>query len=62
MFEVFVRDWWKIENGKKVPAPEAEKEHLAYADSELEARTICKNYNFENEAGVLSRKAEYREI
>jgi hypothetical protein len=62
MYQVFTKDCWKIENGKKVPAPEAEKDYLEVFDTETEARECCKEYNSENEEGILSNKAEYQEV
>jgi len=62
MYEVFRRNWWKIENGKRVPDPSADSFHIDYADSEKEAREMCKEYNEENDEGELSHKAEYRSV
>ena len=61
MYEVFSRAWWRIEDGKKVPDPSAECFHIAYADSESEARRMCKEWSEENEETILSIKAEYRD-
>ena len=58
-YEVFTRNWWRMENGRKVPNPGACKTHLDYVDTQEEARALCAEYNEENDPGVLSRKAEY---
>lgn len=59
MYKVFTRNWWKIENGKKVPAPRARKTTLGYADDITEAREMCAKYNDSHAEGPLSRKAEF---
>ncbi len=62
MYEVFIRNWWRIENGKKVPDPGAEKEFLGEVfETQDEARAFCREYNSENDPGILSRKAEFQE-
>ena len=61
-YKVFTRNWWKISNGVKVPDPKAIKTILTYVGTEIEAREICKEYNKKNDAGALSRKAEYEDI
>lgn len=58
---VFVRDWWRIENGQRVPYPGAPRETLADGVSYTEARELCAEYNRDNEPGELSRKAEFTE-
>ena len=63
MYEVFIRNWWRKDSkGNLIPDPTADKELLNYCDTEDEARSLCKEYNSENEPGELSRKAEYREV
>ncbi len=63
-FEVFVRNWWKLNpswpNGLE-PDAGARKTHIAYANDEEEAQAICKEYmnKHRNLPGKLSRKAEY---
>ena len=63
MFEVFIRDWWKIDsNGNKIPYPDAPKTHVSYEDTQDDARAKCKEYNDNHHEGDLSRKAEYRSV
>lgn len=59
MYKVFIRNWWRKENGKLVPDPGARKKTLGYCDTQEEAREICKEYNRTHRPGPLSRKAEY---
>ena len=60
MYKVFVRNWWRMENGQRVPDPGARKHTLHTGiDTEEEAREICQEYNETHEPGILSRKAEY---
>ena len=59
MYKVFVRNWWRIENGRLVPDPAAIKYTLDFVETEEEARKICKEYNSTHSPGKLSRKAEY---
>lgn len=60
MFDVFVRNWWKIVNGKRVPHL-GRKTYLARRLSEDAARQYCKEYNACHDPGKLSRKAEFEE-
>ena len=60
-YRVFVRDWWRYENGRKVPNPGARKTTLARVDTYEEARELCEEYNRMHEPGPLSRKAEFTE-
>lgn len=60
-YTVFVRNWWRIENGKRVPDPGARRHTLGTFDTEDEARAACAEYRAEHEPGELSRKAEYEE-
>lgn len=62
MYKVFVRNWWRKENGKLVPDPGARKLTLDYVSTENEAREICRDYNNSHNPGELSRKAEYTSI
>ena len=63
MYKVFVRNWWRLDNlGKLVPDPSARKTTLDYAESEDEARRMCKEYNDTHNPGKFSRKAEYTSI
>ena len=59
MYNVFVRTWWKIENGKQVFHP-GRKTFLAKKVSWETARLICKEYNETHNPGKLSRKAEFQ--
>jgi hypothetical protein len=58
-YNVFVRNWWRIENGRRVPDPGAQKRYIARGVSETEAREICAEYRANHEPGELSRKAEF---
>ena len=58
-FRVFVRNWWRMENGQRVPDPGARKTTLATRCTEEEARAICAEYARTHKPGNLSRKAEY---
>jgi hypothetical protein len=64
MYHVFHRTWWKKNpawpNGLE-PHP-GQKHTLDEVQTEAEARTLCKEYNSENEPGEYSDKAEYEEI
>ena len=60
MFEVFARNWYKIENNELVPDYEAEITHIGYADTTSEARQMCQEYNDNNDETILSHKAEFR--
>lgn len=62
MYEVFIRNWWKKEDDKLVPDPNAVKLHVCYTKTIKKAREVCKAYNEKNPKGLLSRKAEFREI
>ena len=60
MYKVFIRNWWRMENGKRVPDPSARK--YTYDEcicTEEEARELCQEYNRTHNPGKLSRKAEY---
>lgn len=58
-YTVFVRNFWRIENGRKVPDSTARRTVIARGCTEEEARQIAKNYNANNAPGPLSRKAEF---
>jgi len=60
-YKVFVRDWWRMENGVRVPNPGARKHTLATRLSYDEAREMCREYNATHKPGILSRKAEFDE-
>jgi hypothetical protein len=61
-FKVFTRNWWRVNdkwpNGLE-PTSRARRTHLAFAQSEEEARDICRVWNLNNPPGKLSRRAEY---
>lgn len=58
-YKVFVRNWWRMENGQRVPHPSARKTTLATRLSAEEARAMCAEYARTHSPGLLSRKAEY---
>jgi hypothetical protein len=60
-YNVFVRSWWKIVNGVRVPQLGRKTylhKHVTYED----ALAICRQYNDTHEPGRLSRKAEFEEV
>ncbi len=59
-YEVFVRDFWRVERGKRVPNPGADEEQLATGLSYSEARDMCEEWNSSHDPGEVSRKAEFR--
>lgn len=59
MYTIFVRNWWKMENGKKVPNPGARRTKIGTAKTAEEAREKCRQWNDNNPEGKLSRKAEF---
>ena len=60
-FHIFTRNWWKNNpswpNGLEPHA--GRKTTLGYADTQDEARAMCKEYNSTNKPGRLSKKAEF---
>ncbi len=60
VYRVFVRNWWRRENGRLVPDPGARKTTLAKYTSETEALAHCLQYAATHNPGPLSRKAEYQ--
>jgi len=58
-YRVFVRNWWRIENGRKVPDPGARKTTIARHCTYEEAIQVCKEYAKNHKPGWLSRKAEF---
>ena len=62
-YRVFHRTWWKRnKNWPDGKEPHAGKKHfVAWADTEAEARAICKRWNAAHDPGPLSDKAEYEE-
>ena len=61
-YDVFVRDWWRMERGKRVPNPGARRTYLARHVTYDDARDICASYNAAHEPGYLSRKAEFTSV
>ena len=61
-YNVFVRNFWKIENGVRKPDPSARKTYLAERITEEDARQICKEFNESHNPGIKSRKAEYQDV
>ena len=60
-FRVFVRNWWRRENGRLVPDPRARKTTLSRGLTEIAARQLCQDYAASHKPGPLSRKAEYEQ-
>ena len=60
MYEVFARNWYKLENNELVPHYGAPETYIGEAKDADEARAMCKEYNDNNDEGVLSHKAEFR--
>lgn len=58
-YTVFVRNWWRRENGRKVPGPGRKSILFRHVATEDRARDICRVYNENHDPGPLSRKAEY---
>lgn len=63
MFKVFHRTWWKDAQSGGWPnglEPEAGEKHpIGEAETEEEARAMCKEWNREHKPGRYSDKAEY---
>ena len=58
-YYVFHRNWWRSDGrGGRVPGA-GPKTTIGFADTEQEAKAMCKEYNDTHEPGFLSRKAEY---
>lgn len=64
MFKIYHRTWWK--HNKQWPnglEPCIGKSHfIGKCYDEKTARTLCQQWNDNNESGELSDKAEYEEI
>jgi hypothetical protein len=58
-YNVFVRNWWRMERGRRVPDPGARKTYLRKHVTYEDARAICEAYKAEHDPGQLSRKAEF---
>lgn len=58
-YRVFVRNWWRRENGRLVPDPGARKTTLATRCTYEEALARCAEYAKTHKPGPLSRKAEF---
>ena len=61
MYEIFTRNWWRMENGKKVPDAGARRTHIKCVDTSEEARDFCieGNENRPEYWEKLSRKYEW---
>ena len=61
MFRVFVRTWYVRDDSAPLERrPGAGKKHyIGTAETEEEAREMCRAYNDSRDPGWLSRKAEY---
>ena len=59
MYRIFKRAWYKYENGSRVPDCNARKTTIDFADTETQARDICRDWNLTHDAGPRSVKAEY---
>jgi len=55
---VFVRSWWKIQNGRRVPYC-GPKTGLAHGMSYSAAVDYCRVYNLNHAEGTRGRKAEF---
>jgi hypothetical protein len=62
MYKVFVRNWWKMENGQRVPDGCGRKTSVCTCSTIEEAREACEEYNSTHSPGKLSRKAEFMQI
>lgn len=59
LYDVFVRDWWKLDElGRLVPHL-GPREYLAHGVSYAEAHEMCREYNDSHDPGPFSRKAEF---
>ena len=60
-FEVFHRTWWRLNkdwpDGREPGVGRAY--HVGRADTEAEARDMCKAWNEAHRPGLLSDRAEY---
>jgi hypothetical protein len=64
MYTIFTRAWWTIKKGRygetiKTPAIGARRTIITTANTEEEARAICKAWNDSHNPGPRSIKAEY---
>jgi hypothetical protein len=63
MYQVFVRNWWRIGLcGELLPDPSARWTTLCYVATEEQAQGKAQAYNVVHKPGRLSRKAEYTYI
>ena len=60
-YDVFVRDWWRMDRGHKVPNPGAKRRYIARHVTYDDARALCEQYRAAHDPGPLSRKAEFTE-
>lgn len=58
-YRVFVRNWWRVENGRLVPDSGDRKTTLARHMTRDEAYAMCQEYARTHKPGRLSRKAEF---
>jgi hypothetical protein len=58
-YNVFIRTWWKRENGKLVPHC-GRKTYITKHVTRESARSICEVWNNNHNPGTLSRKAEFQ--
>lgn len=62
-YKVFHRTWWKPNpswpDGREPGV--GERHFICWAETEQEAREVCKQWNSTHEPGLLSDKAEYDE-
>ena len=51
-YNVFVRNWWRMEGSQRVPHPGAPRRYLARGVSYEEARAICAEHRATHEPGI----------
>lgn len=62
MYRMFTRNWWKMEDGERVPDPSARRTVQGYATDEQDAIKFCQDWNALHEPGKLSNKCEFEEL
>ena len=64
MYQIFTRNWWRVENGHRVPHARASKTMIKCVDSAEEARDFCIEGNESRPQSweYLSRKYEWTKI
>jgi hypothetical protein len=62
MYKIFKRNWWRIENGKKVPNSGARGVTVKYVQTQREAIDYCTTNNANRPASWerLSKKYEWK--